>query len=212
MTVQDRRERERSEVREKILDAARELFVEYGYEGVTMRKVAQRIDYSPTAIYLHFADKESLFRELCTEDFRRLSGAFRELAAIEDPSERLIACGRTYVEFAVAYPNHYRLMFMTPYPRELPVDEQNLANKGDPNEDAYAFLLGIVRASLDAGAFRPDLTDPDLIAQTLWAAMHGVAALEIVMKGDCWIGMRPLDERQRAMMDAIMMGLMRREE
>ena len=73
MTVQERRIREKSEVREKILDAARDLFVTYGYDGVTMRKVAARIDYSPTAIYLHFADKESLFREVCHQDFHRLS-------------------------------------------------------------------------------------------------------------------------------------------
>ena len=73
MTVQERRVREKNEVREKILDAARDLFVTHGYEGVTMRKVADRIEYSPTAIYLYFADKESLFREICHQDFHRLS-------------------------------------------------------------------------------------------------------------------------------------------
>ena len=67
--VLERRERERTELRELILEAARDLFVELGYEGVSMRKVAQRINYSPTAIYLHFADKEALFHELCARDF-----------------------------------------------------------------------------------------------------------------------------------------------
>jgi AcrR family transcriptional regulator len=209
MTIQERRIREKSEVREKILDAARDLFVTYGYDGVTMRKVAARIDYSPTAIYLHFADKESLFREVCHQDFNRLAEAFRDLVNIKDPHERLAACGRAYVEFAVANPNHYRLMFMTSHPKSLKLTDEELARRGNPNEDAYAFLLGLVRDSLEAGAFRPELTDPHLIAQTLWAAVHGVASLDIVMDQDQWIDHRPLADRQRAMMDALMSGLMR---
>ena len=209
MTVQERRVREKNEVREKILDAARELFVTYGYDGVTMRKVAERIEYSPTAIYLHFADKESLFREVCYQDFHSLSEAFRDLVKIEDPGERLSACGRTYVEFAVANPNHYRLMFMTSHPKSLKFTEEELAGRGNPNDDAYAFLLALVRDSLKAGAFRPELTDPQLIAQTLWAAVHGVASLAIGMDQDQWIEWRPLADRHKAMMDALMSGLMR---
>ncbi len=208
MSVQERRERERNEVRGKILDAARELFVELGYEGVSMRKVAERIDYSPTAIYIHFADKEALFRELCSEDFSRLSATFRELATIANPAERLAACGRTYVEFAVANPNHYRLMFMTPHPPTVPA-KCDMARKGNPNEDAFAFLLHLVTDSMAAGAFRPGLTDANLVAQTLWAAVHGVAALEITMKDDPWIEWRPLQQRHEMMMDAVMNGLMR---
>jgi AcrR family transcriptional regulator len=209
MSVQERRVREKSEVRQKILDAARELFVTYGYEGVTMRKVAERIEYSPTSIYLHFADKESLFREICDQDFGRLSEAFRELAGIQDPGERLAACARVYIEFAVANPNHYRLMFMTSHPRALKLTEEQLASRGNPNEDSYAFLLRLVQHSLQAGAFRPELTDPQLIAQTLWAAVHGVASLAISMNQDQWIEWRPLADRHRAMMDALISGLFR---
>lgn len=209
MTVQERRVREKNEVREKILDAARDLFVTHGYDGVTMRKVADRIEYSPTAIYLYFADKESLFREVCHQDFHRLSEAFRDLVNIKDPGERLAACGRAYVEFAVANPNHYRLMFMTSHPRALKLTDEELASRGNPNDDAYAFLLALVRDSLNAGAFRPELTDPQLIAQTLWAAVHGVASLAIAMDQDQWIEWRPLADRHRAMMDALMSGLMR---
>jgi AcrR family transcriptional regulator len=209
MTVQERRVREKNEVREKILDAARDLFVTYGYDGVTMRKVAERIEYSPTAIYLHFADKESLFREVCHQDFNRLAKAFQDLANIEDPGERLSACGRTYVEFAVANPNHYRLMFMTSHPKSLKLTDEELASRGNPNEDAYAFLLALVRDCLKVGAFRPELTDAQLIAQTLWAAVHGVASLAIAIDKDQWIEWRPLADRHGAMMDGLMRGLMR---
>jgi len=62
MGVKERREREKTETREIILDAARELFLAEGYEGVSMRKVAEKIEYSPTAIYIHFKDKDDLFR------------------------------------------------------------------------------------------------------------------------------------------------------
>src|SRR5215469_16493619 len=117
MGVKERREREKSETRDKILDAARELFVSHGYEGVSMRKVADKIEYSPTAIYVHFADKQALFRELCHRDFERLAQVFQGTDLPRDPLERLKRIGRTYVEFGRQYPNHYRLMFMTPHPQ-----------------------------------------------------------------------------------------------
>jgi AcrR family transcriptional regulator len=65
MRLQERRERQRQSLRKQILDAARELFTELGYEAVSMRRIADKIGYSPTTIYLHFADKEALVRELC---------------------------------------------------------------------------------------------------------------------------------------------------
>src|SRR5215469_16854257 len=122
MGIEERRQRERDEVREKILDGARELFVECGYEGVTMRKVAERIEYSPTTIYLYFADKEALFREVCSSDFRKLAAMFQDVDRIPDPVERIWACARMYIRFGMDHPNHYRLMFMTPHP--LPPSEE----------------------------------------------------------------------------------------
>src|SRR5499433_2516367 len=116
MGVQERRERERMETREKILDAARELFITEGYEGVSMRKVAEKIEYSPTAIYVHFADKQQLFHELCQQDYARLAEVFQSSAMSSDPIERLKQIGNTYTEFGVRYPNHYKFMFMTTHP------------------------------------------------------------------------------------------------
>ena len=83
MGVKERREREKSETRDKILDAARELFVTEGYEGVSMRKVADKIEYSPTAIYVHFADKEELFRELCHRGLCAAGGSLPELGDVD---------------------------------------------------------------------------------------------------------------------------------
>src|SRR5262249_6593733 len=123
----ERRERVKQELRTRILDAARELFVEHGYEAVTMRKIADKIEYSPTAIYFHFRDKQSLIRELCDEDFATLAQKFQKIARVADPIERLRRIGRAYVAFAIAYPNHYQLMFMTPHPELMRPEESRIA-------------------------------------------------------------------------------------
>lgn len=206
MGIEERRQRERDEIRERILDAARELFVECGFEGVTMRKVAERIEYSPTTIYLHFADKETLFRELCQADFAQLSRGFLKLELIPDPLERLRQCALAYIQFAVEHPNHYRLMFLTPHPAAVAKDA--MTNKGNPNEDAYAFLYQIVSSAIEAGLFRPEYKNANLICQTLWAAVHGVASLEITHKCEVWVGWAPLSDRAQTMMNGILRGLL----
>src|SRR6266498_4785089 len=111
MGVKERREREKLETRDLILDAARELFVTEGYEGVSMRKVADKIEYSPTAIYVHFADKEALFRELCHQDYARLASVLQSSVMSTDPIGRVRQIGSIYTEFGARYPNHYKFMF-----------------------------------------------------------------------------------------------------
>src|SRR5215217_9079492 len=104
MGTRERREREREELRTKILDAARELFAREGYEAVSMRKIADAIEYSPTAIYVHFADKDALLEELCSHDFGALAEAFAQEAQIKDPIERIKALGRRFMQFGLKYP------------------------------------------------------------------------------------------------------------
>lgn len=208
MGVKERREREKSETRDKILDAARELFITEGYDGVSMRKVAEKIEYSPTAIYVHFADKEELFRELCHEDFGRLAEIFQSGAGSLDPVERLRHIGRTYVDFGVQFPNHYKLMFMTPHPLEG-LNDEDQEIKGNPEMDAYAFLKLSVQQAIDAGCFRDELKDAELISQTLWAAVHGVISLHIAKCNDAWVDWRPIKDRAELMLDANLRGLLK---
>ena len=208
MGVKERRVREKLETRDLILDAARELFITEGYEGVSMRKVAEKIDYSPTAIYLHFKDKEDLFRELCHEDFGRLAEQFNVLAQHPDPVERLKRIGQGYIEFGIRYPNHYKLMFMTPHP-PVPLDERDQEVKGNPEKDAYAMLQALVREALSAGVFRKEYKDVELISQTLWGALHGVISLQIAKAHDNWIEWTPMERRTQAMLDAILRGLLK---
>ncbi len=206
MGTKERRERERDAVRMKILDAARTLFAAHGYEGVSMRAIAEKIEYSPTLIYQYFTDKESLIKELCYEDFDRLAEQLQCAMQISDPIERLHHCGREYVKFAVAYPNHYRLMFMTPKPAHNH-DPEREEIKGKPETDAYAFLRMLVQMASAENALRDAHADPDLIAQTLWAGLHGVIALQLVMGCDAWLDWKSIAERTEAMLDALDGGL-----
>lgn len=208
MGVLERRERERTELREKILDAARELFITDGYEGVSMRKVAEKIEYSPTAIYVYFKDKEDLFHELCHEDFAKLAEVFRRDAQIADALERLKQIGRTYAEFGRHYPNHYKLMFMTPHPPQ-DLDERDQQIKGNPESDAYAFLRMTMQEAIATGRLRPELNDADLVSQTLWAAIHGAISLQIAKCNDAWVDWRPVEDRIETMLDVTLRGIRR---
>ena len=130
MGVKERRAREKSETRDKILDAARELFITEGYEGVSMRKVAEKIEYSPTAIYVHFADKEELFRAALSAGFRAArakSSKARRCPPIR--VERIRQIGAHLHRIRPQFPNHYKLMFMTPHPAHEP-DEMDQRNDG----------------------------------------------------------------------------------
>ena len=203
MGPRERREREREEIRTRILDAARELFVSEGVESVTMRRIADRIEYSPTAIYFHFRDKDALLAELCDCDFRTFSLNFQKVATIADPVERLRAAGRLYVEFGLKNPSHYRLMFMTPKnPGSKTID------KGNPEEDAYAFLKAIIADVKAHGRLRDEYADIDLAAQVVWSAIHGVVSLEIAKCNDDWVEWQPVADRAEAMIDMIERGVM----
>lgn len=204
MGPKERREREREEIRTRILDAARELFANEGVESVTMRRIADRIEYSPTAIYFHFRDKEALLAELCDCDFRSFAHGFIEIAQIADPVERLRAAGEAYVSFGLNNPSHYRLMFMTPK-----TTEASTIDKGNPEEDSYAFLKGIVAELMASGRFRDDVTDVDLAAQVMWSAMHGLVSLEIAKCKDEWVEWRPVEERAKAVSDMMIRGLLK---
>lgn len=208
MGVKERRERERVETRDKILDAARELFINKGYDGVSMRQVADRIEYSATAIYEYFDDKDALFHELCQQDFARLAAVFQNHSMAADPIQRLKQIGQTYIDFGLNYPNHYKLMFMTPHPT-ADLDERDREIKGNPEVDAYAFLKHTVEQTIGAGVFREEFQDAELVSQTLWAAVHGVISLDIAKHCDPWVQWRPMEKRAHAMLDVVLRGMLK---
>lgn len=198
-----RRERQKAETRQAILDAARELFVTDGVEATTMRAIAAKIGYTPTAIYHHFRDKDALLEELCLADFGALGQAMTRIGRIEDPAERLTRMGMAYTDFAIDNPSQYRFMFMTVH------GHPSIEDRFTPDQDAYAFLLTTVEEGIAKGIFRPEMTDGPEIAQMFWGSIHGVISLWFTHCDDPNIVLRNPRETVRTMCTTLLRGALR---
>jgi AcrR family transcriptional regulator len=177
MSTTERRQRHRASLRREILDAASQLFVEEGYHRVTMRRIAGRIEYSPTTIYLYFKDKNELLQAVCEGTFSQLAGKLERLRkTAATPLAYLREGLRTYVDFGLAHPAQYILTFMSPGP-----DMNQGAFEHSIGSRAFDTLRQGVRACVEHG----DIQTPniDMTAQALWASVHGVTALFITMQG-----------------------------
>jgi AcrR family transcriptional regulator len=203
-----RRKQQQEDLRAKILDAARELFVNHGVEAVSMRKIADKIGYSATTLYNYFEDKEALLYALCDADFGTLQDLFKKIGKIADPIARLRKLGQTYINFALRYPSHYRFMFMTPrVHRDDDVFRE--IEPSNPDQDSYAFVRATVVEALTAGAFRDEYRDADLLSQVIWSAVHGVASLHLIMGKGEKIQWKPAEEVAQTAIDVMIRGLVR---
>ena len=181
MSSKARRVREKAALKREILNAARDLFAEDGYENVSMRRIAKKIDYSPTTVYLHFVDKADLLFHICEETFAKLVARGDKLLAQKiDPLTKLKMFGRTYIEFGLKHPDHYRLTFMVQHePGEL---EERYENS--MGHRAFEFLRLCVEECIGAGVFRR--IDLSHTSQALWAAVHGITSLLIARPDFPW--------------------------
>jgi AcrR family transcriptional regulator len=181
--TKERRTREKENLRQEILDAARQLFLQNGFENVSMRQIALKIEYSPTTIYLYFKDKAELFHSICEETFGKLE---RELSAIATGDSDAVECLRkgseAYIRFGLRYPYHYQLIFMTPHPHR---EKRDFPVMGLAGDRAFRYLLDVVSRGIEGGQFRR--TDPMLLAQTAWTALHGVTSLLIAETEFPWV-------------------------
>jgi AcrR family transcriptional regulator len=186
--------------RAEILDAAERIFVECGYEGATIRRIADEVGVSSTALYMHFHDKSEILVEICRETFARMISSNTELAAREmDPVERVRAMLEAYVRFGFEYPNAYQLVFC-PIPADVPEDKMTvLSELGMQCYDLFAGAVGQIR---DAGRLRT--ADVDAAAQVLWAAPHGLVSLMISRSTFEWAAR---DALVGLMLDAVFAGL-----
>ena len=203
MGTKERRARERHETRTRILDAARDMFVKDGLEAVTMRNLAEKIEYTPTAIYHHFRDKQALLRELVAHDSRELAQAFQRIGKLEDPIERLRKLGLTYIKFGLEHPAHYRFLFMVAPPDKSEIE------KGNPEEDAFAFLRQTVVDAIASGRLRPELKDPDRVALMCWSVVHGIVSLTIVFGDNPWFNWPDAERTGANALDALTRGILR---
>jgi AcrR family transcriptional regulator len=181
------RERHRDEMRRRILDAARASFIHEGYESFSLRRLAQQIEYSPAAIYKYFKNKNEIFECLAEESFEALVHASTNAASSsaassrvkpakeEDPVDTLKRGMRAYVDFGLENPDHYRFAFLL-----QPVE----TTRPPKPRAAYEGLRDRVQRCIDAGRFRRGHVE--LMAQSLWAAAHGVTSLLVQRPSFPW--------------------------
>ena len=153
----------------EILDAAKRLFLEEGVEQVTMRRIAAAVGVSATALYVYFADKNAILQAIAEAMFGELLEAHtRSQKPDGTPTERLRAGLHAYIDLGLARPGEYRLTFST-------VSTSNACRDIAAADRSFEMLEASVAEMMDAGLFAK--RDPTLVAEVLWAAMHGLVTV-----------------------------------
>lgn len=174
MGIAERKEREREEVKDLILSAAREIFLKEGYENTSIRKIASKIEYSPGTIYLHYKDKNELLLALHDKAFEcKLKALFLDVQDIADPLERLNATGKSYLQYGIDNPQDYELMFILTCTMDALAIKEEFWNDG---ATAIGMLKDNVKACIESGYFRTNI-DLDEISLLLWSQVHGITSL-----------------------------------
>ncbi len=199
-----RKEKHRQDLKDKILEAARELLISQGVAGLSMRNLAAKVGYSATAIYSYFADKDAVLRALLDADCEALRRAMDDAADEPDPVERLRKMGRAYIEFGFRSPGHYRVLMMT---EAVPGVMDDNPRRGDPAQDAYALLRTAAADCIRAGRLRPEFTDTDQTTQLIWAGVHGIVSLYLNLGREPWFNWRPPEETALRLIDVTLRGL-----
>jgi len=170
--LQKRRERYRSELRTETLSAARKLIQEEGYQGLTIRKLAQRMECSPMALYSYFADKQALLTALALEGFEKVAKRF-DSTAHRDPLVAVKKILLDYIAYAVENPNEYRILFLSVETLgELELSREDLQERNP----AFGPLFKRVQACIKAGVLKGDAF---AVSTVLWTAAHGAASVLI---------------------------------
>ena len=189
MGVQERREREKENLRETILDAASAMFAQEGYASVSMRKIADKIEYSPTTIYLYFKDKNDLLNQICEETFANLIKDWQKIEnKTDDPLTGLGKAMTAYVEFGLKYPNHYEVTFTNPL-KDLS-GEIGVSFEGSMGQKAFAHIVSQVAKCMEAGQIRQ--SDVAVTSQLIWAMGHGIVSLLNSQKNFPFVGKNEL--------------------
>lgn len=162
------------ERRAEILTAAERIFVESGYDGATIRKIADEVGLSSTALYMHFADKSEILNEICRNTFERLAERNLSILADTEPSlARLRRIAESYVAFGLEHPNAYRLAYLTPT-AETRHGAETIAQKA--GGELFEAVVSVVEDAVEQGVLRGDAR---IQAQVIWACVHGLVSLLI---------------------------------
>jgi AcrR family transcriptional regulator len=197
--------------REEILQAAKELFLEQGYDSTTIRRIADRVGISAPALYLYFKDKEALLLALCDQTFAHLIEAVSELErTVADPLERVRRFGLAYARFGLDHPDEYRLIFLgTSTPESIretghrgPIDDP--AQPGMGGAIVFQRLVAFL-TEVEASGVKLNYP-PDTCAELCWMGVHGLVSA-LILKPDF-----PWTDRElliRGMVDIHIKGMVR---
>lgn len=180
MGVKERKERDRAEMRDMILQSAHKLFIDRGFEEVSIRNIAEAIEYSPATIYLYFKDKNEIFYALHGEAFKKFNAYMAELASIKDPFDMLIGMGEKYIQFTTDHPLYYEIMFIM----DAPMDSDENRDEWEEGNKALASLENILIACQQTGRFKDQ--DPRVLAFSIWSYMHGMCSLSLRKRLRCY--------------------------
>ena len=178
MGTRERQQRERDRTRDAILTAARDLFVSEGYLNVSMRKIAERIEYSPAALYSYFPSKDDIFFALAEEGFQRLAGDIQTaLGGIDDPLERLRRGLSAFYDFSKVNPEYFALMFID---RSVPSLSQDF-QRFEFFQELTARAEADIQACIDRQLFSRDL-NPAAALHVLWVGALGAATIGLAQR------------------------------
>jgi AcrR family transcriptional regulator len=181
MGIAERKLEEKQEMHKRILNGARKIFLEKGYEQTSMRSIAQEIRYSPGSLYFYFKDKSEIFHELHKEGFRLLLNQLKVLDKVGDPFERLKASGRVFIQFAQENKDYYNLMFIV----DEPVKD-SLPEGFQIAEEAISYMQGMVKECQQKGKFKD--MDTEYFTFLIISVVHGISALFCKHRNTSFVG------------------------
>jgi AcrR family transcriptional regulator len=172
MGVAERKERHKEELKDDILKAAKKLFMDGGFEAISIRNIAEKIEYSPATIYLYYKDKNDIIHALHQDGFKLLIEHFAVLGTIANSFERLKAMGKAYIQFAIKHPDVYQLIFTMKEPLQHVASCEEEWHEGD---QAFTLLQNTVEACQQDGYFKG--LEPVGLSFVIWSTMHGLCTL-----------------------------------
>ena len=183
MGVIERRAREKEELRSAILDAASKLIVEEGPQNLSIRKIAEKIEYAPSTIYLYFQDKYAILANIAIDSFEELTELMHGIVERErEPISMLRVMARCYIDFGLANPSYYQVTFLVAPPEELPPDHPICVAINKAGLQAFDGLRRAIEYAMKAGAIADG--DSNAVAQSVWLSLHGLTSGLIVMGND----------------------------
>ena len=176
MGIAERKEKQKLEIRKAILDASMKLFVEQGYENVSIRKIADLIEYSPTTVYLYFKDKNEILFNLHEMGFQKMAEYTADLWSIKNPLVRLHKMGEYYIQFGLENPAFYDLMFILKAPMEA-LQGMDANCEWKSGDQALGRLKDTLQECMDKKLIEKG--DVDAISIAIWSMVHGMVSLAI---------------------------------